>query len=152
MRFSLILKLGILVRYNIVENIYETIKGHKNLWCYQKLCLLRHLREKRSELFTLMGVISHVTLLINAIKIDYIRMMTSSKMETFSALLALCEGNPGHRWIPLSKARDAELWNSSVRTCHGVTFVMNVGENCLSVLHCNYKEVRLHRHACTITP
>ena len=28
-------------------------------------------------------------------------------METFSVLLALCEG---HRWIPLTKANDAELW------------------------------------------
>ena len=32
-------------------------------------------------------------------------------METFSALLTLCVGNsPGHRWIPLAKASDAELW------------------------------------------
>ena len=32
-------------------------------------------------------------------------------METFSALLALCEGTTGHRWIPLIlKAGDAELW------------------------------------------
>ena len=32
-------------------------------------------------------------------------------METFSALLALCEGNPiVTRWIPLIKATDAELW------------------------------------------
>ena len=40
-------------------------------------------------------------------------------METFSTLLALCEGNPpvtggfpstGHRWIPITKASDAELW------------------------------------------
>ena len=32
-------------------------------------------------------------------------------METFSALLALCEGEfTGHRWIPLTKASDAELW------------------------------------------
>ena len=34
-------------------------------------------------------------------------------METFSTLLALCEGNPpvtGDRWIPLTKASDAELW------------------------------------------
>ena len=30
-------------------------------------------------------------------------------METFSALLALCEGNPV-RWIPLTKVSDAELW------------------------------------------
>ena len=33
-------------------------------------------------------------------------------METFSALLALCAGNSpvtGHRWIPLTKASDAEL-------------------------------------------
>ena len=32
-------------------------------------------------------------------------------METFSALLAICEGNStGHRWIPRTKANDAELW------------------------------------------
>ena len=31
------------------------------------------------------------------------------QMETFSALLALCEGNHG-RWISLRKASDAELW------------------------------------------
>ena len=31
-------------------------------------------------------------------------------METFSALLALCVGNTIHRWIPLTKASDAELW------------------------------------------
>ena len=32
-------------------------------------------------------------------------------METFSALLALCEGNlPVNRWIPLTKVSDAELW------------------------------------------
>ena len=31
-------------------------------------------------------------------------------METFSALLALCEGeSTGHRGIPLTKASDAEL-------------------------------------------
>ena len=31
--------------------------------------------------------------------------------ETFSALLALCVGNsPVQRWIPLTKASDAELW------------------------------------------
>ena len=36
--------------------------------------------------------------------------MTSSN-EKFSALLALCEGeSTGHRWIPLTKASDAELW------------------------------------------
>ena len=29
-------------------------------------------------------------------------------METFSALLALCEGI-GYRWIPLTKANEAEL-------------------------------------------
>ena len=35
------------------------------------------------------------------------------QIETFSALLAICEGNPpvtGNRWIPLTKASDAELW------------------------------------------
>ena len=32
------------------------------------------------------------------------------QMETFSALLALCEGNPIQRWIPLTKASDAKLW------------------------------------------
>ena len=32
-------------------------------------------------------------------------------METFSALLALCAGEfTGHRWIPRTKASDAELW------------------------------------------
>ena len=32
-------------------------------------------------------------------------------MEMFSALLALCAGNtPVARWIPLTKASDAELW------------------------------------------
>ena len=31
-------------------------------------------------------------------------------METFSAILALCVGeSTGHRWIPLTKASDAEL-------------------------------------------
>ena len=30
-------------------------------------------------------------------------------METISESLALCRGNPGHRWIPLTKASDAEL-------------------------------------------
>ena len=38
------------------------------------------------------------------------------QMEIFSPLLAFCAGNPsvteftGHRWIPLTKARDAERW------------------------------------------
>ena len=34
------------------------------------------------------------------------------QIETFSALLALCAGNSltGHRWIPLTKASDADLW------------------------------------------
>ena len=33
------------------------------------------------------------------------------QMETFSALLALCEGESTClRWIPLTKASDAELW------------------------------------------
>ena len=32
-------------------------------------------------------------------------------METFSALLALCGGEfTGHRWIPFTKASDAELY------------------------------------------
>ena len=31
------------------------------------------------------------------------------KMEPFSTLLAVCERN--HRWIPLTKASDAELWS-----------------------------------------
>ena len=32
-------------------------------------------------------------------------------METFSALLVLRDGNPPRqRWIPLTKASDAELW------------------------------------------
>ena len=35
-------------------------------------------------------------------------MMTSSN-GTFSALLAICAGN-SHRWIPLTKASDMELW------------------------------------------
>ena len=30
-------------------------------------------------------------------------------MEALSALLALCELT-GHRWIPLTKASDADLW------------------------------------------
>ena len=33
------------------------------------------------------------------------------QMEPFSALLALCAGEfTGHRWIPHTKASDAELW------------------------------------------
>ena len=33
------------------------------------------------------------------------------QMETFSALLAICAGKfTGHRWIPRTKASDAELW------------------------------------------
>ena len=32
------------------------------------------------------------------------------QMDAFSALLALCEKTTGHRWIPLTKASDAELW------------------------------------------
>ena len=35
------------------------------------------------------------------------------QMKPFSALLALCEGNPpvsGHQWIPPTKASDAQLW------------------------------------------
>ena len=32
------------------------------------------------------------------------------QMETFSALLAICTGNSPHRWIPRTKASDAELW------------------------------------------
>ena len=31
-------------------------------------------------------------------------------METFPASLALCGETTGHRWIPLTKASDAELW------------------------------------------
>ena len=31
-------------------------------------------------------------------------------MEIFSVLLAFCEEFTGHRWIPLTKASDAELW------------------------------------------
>ena len=32
-------------------------------------------------------------------------------METFSVLAALCEReSTGHRWIPLTKASDAEIW------------------------------------------
>ena len=32
-------------------------------------------------------------------------------MEAFFVLLALCEGGfIGHRWIPLTRATDAELW------------------------------------------
>ena len=32
------------------------------------------------------------------------------QMETFSALLAFCGEFTGHRWIPHTKASDAELW------------------------------------------
>ena len=32
------------------------------------------------------------------------------QMETFSALLALCGESTAHRWIPRTKASDAELW------------------------------------------
>ena len=32
-------------------------------------------------------------------------------MEIFSALLALCGEFTGHRWIPLTKVSDAELWS-----------------------------------------
>ena len=32
------------------------------------------------------------------------------KMETFSALLAICAGIHRSRWFPHTKASDAELW------------------------------------------
>ena len=32
------------------------------------------------------------------------------QMETFSALLVICSRNSRHRWIPRTKASDAELW------------------------------------------
>ena len=32
------------------------------------------------------------------------------QMEIFSALLDFVRGTTGHRWIPLTKARDAKLW------------------------------------------
>ena len=32
------------------------------------------------------------------------------QMETFSALLALCEGNSPVRWIHITKASDTDLW------------------------------------------
>ena len=37
-------------------------------------------------------------------------------METFSALLAICFGEfTGHRWIPLTKASDTELFIMALR-------------------------------------
>ena len=37
-------------------------------------------------------------------------MMTSSNGNIFRVTDLLCEGFIGHRWIPLTKASDAELW------------------------------------------
>ena len=37
-------------------------------------------------------------------------MMTSSNGNIFCVTLPLCEEFNGHRWIPLTKASDAELW------------------------------------------
>ena len=44
--------------------------------------------------------------------IDSTKSWWRHQMETFSALLALCEWGEftGHRWIPPTKASDAELW------------------------------------------
>ena len=37
-------------------------------------------------------------------------MMTSSNGNIFRVIDPLCEEFTGHRWIPLAKASDAELW------------------------------------------
>ena len=42
-------------------------------------------------------------------------------MKTFSALLALCEGNPPeNRWISFTKASEAELWFFFSLICAGI--------------------------------
>ena len=50
---------------------------------------------------------SNLTILVT----DYTGAWWRHQMLTFSALLAFCEvESTGHRWIPLTKASDAELW------------------------------------------
>ena len=44
---------------------------------------------------------------------DIVMMHDDDQMETFSTLLALCEGN---HWIPFTKASDAELWSAPEQT------------------------------------
>ena len=59
-----------------------------------------------SELSTYFAVASCVRILGGRSVISWWR----HQMETFSALLALCEEFTGHRWISHTKASDAELW------------------------------------------
>ena len=56
-----------------------------------------------------------VTLRLDSSCYCFINMVMGSRwdhrMETFSVLLALCDrDSTGHRWIPLTKANNAELW------------------------------------------
>ena len=42
--------------------------------------------------------------------LKFVVMMTSSNGNIFRVTGPLCEEFTGHRWIPLTKASDAELW------------------------------------------
>ena len=46
--------------------------------------------------------------------IFYLYMMTSSIGNMFRVTGLLCGEFTGHRWIPLTKASDAELWESEL--------------------------------------
>ena len=46
---------------------------------------------------------------LHLIQINF-SMMTSSNGNIFRVTGPLCRGFPSHRWIPLTKASDAELW------------------------------------------
>ena len=44
----------------------------------------------------------------------YLYMMTSSNGSMFRVTGLLCGEFTGHRWIPLTKASDAEFWESEL--------------------------------------
>ena len=80
-------------------------------------------------------------------------MMTSSNGNIFRVTGPLCGENTGHRWIPLTKASDAELWcflwsppEQSVEYTTEMPVIWDAIRPILS--HCKYNDQN-HEYTCT---
>ena len=94
------------------------------IWCAFDTLLCRNKSFKRIKIGATLVTTTRVKSIISTV---YFHIIVTSlrwwrhQMETFSALLALCEGGfTGDRWIPLTKASDAELrcflWSAPEQT------------------------------------
>ena len=92
------------------RNLYISCRG----W-YPFYSILHFIDGSRQYVCILCGSSNNATLWLNCNSIYYA--WWRHQMETFSALLAICAGNSPVRWIPRTKARDAELccllWSAS---------------------------------------